>query len=226
MSEQINLGGTTEIATRLLAVQPQTFDKENRTVTATISKGSPVKREYGIERLEISKQAIDLSRVIAQIAPVLNSHRYDSVLDALGVISQAWIADGALLGKLRFNATKAGREAAGMIERGEVSAVSCGYRVDVWAISDSEGRVIDPVADFGRHTEDGLIFTARRWTLLECSVVAIPADCEAVVRSSLFEIDVPLPPTPAQAALFRMLTRERMYARQEVIEANARNQHR
>jgi hypothetical protein len=45
-----------------------------------LSRGSPVTRFYGTEILEISGRAIDLSRVEAGVAPLLDSHRQDTVL--------------------------------------------------------------------------------------------------------------------------------------------------
>jgi phage head maturation protease len=98
----------------------------------------------------------------------------------LGRISNAWIENGKLLGTLHFNATEAGRSAEGMIARSEISGISAGYRVDEWEITDEDGNPVDPNrASF----DDSLTFTATRWELLEVSLVSVPADATASIRS-------------------------------------------
>ena len=202
-----------DVATRLLGLSPQTYDAESRTVDATISRGSPVTRIFGIERLEISKRAINLDRVRQQLVPVLDSHKVEGALSALGTVVSAWVADDALVGRLRFHNTAEGRKAERMIANGEITALSIGYRSEDFEITTPDGDVVDPAVDRAAAFRDDLTFTATRWELLEASLVTVPADSSAVIRSNLFAIDVEMPATPAQAALFRMLTRERMHAR-------------
>src|ERR1035441_5046625 len=102
------------IATRLLDLQPNSFNDADGTVQAILSKGSPVQRIYGVESLRISKDAIDLSRMQSSGIPVLDSHKIDSITAALGRVQHAWVSDGALHGILQFNKTEGGVRAAGM----------------------------------------------------------------------------------------------------------------
>jgi phage head maturation protease len=173
--------GLTE--TRLASLAPGTYDKKARTVDAVLSVGSPVKRFYGTEVLRIDDESVDLARLKQGGVPVLDSHNQQGISSALGRVKQAWISRGALMGKLSFHQTPEGRKAEGMVARGEITGVSAGYRVEDWEITDGEGRVLDPELDRIRWDDD-LTFTATRWELLEASLVAVPADASASIRSS------------------------------------------
>ncbi|MGY3240034.1 phage head maturation protease [Bradyrhizobium sp. USDA 4448] len=171
---------------RFAVIEPNssTLDSASRTVDCVISVGSPVQRSFGREELEISNKAIDLDRVQAGLVPVLDSHQQGTVLGAhLGRLSAAWIEGGALKGRITFDATERGDQAMGMVARNEVRGISAGYSVQQWQISDDDGNVIDP--ERTRISLDyNLTFTARRWTLLEVSVVSVPADPAATIRSA------------------------------------------
>jgi phage head maturation protease len=186
---------------------PSSYDETARTVDAILSAGSPVTRFYGREVLAISEAAVDLGRVHGGI-PVLDSHDQSSITKSLGKISSCWFSDQggerALAGRISFNATPEGRKAEAMIARREIGGISIGYRVDSWEIADADGRVIDP--GNVRWDDTDLTFTATRWELLECSLVAVPADAMASVRSLNghdFDVD----------ALVRMQVRTRMRMR-------------
>jgi phage head maturation protease len=71
-----------------------------------------------------------------------------------------------------------------MVARGELSGISAGYRVDTWGpVIDSDGDIVDPAR---ANWDDDLTFTAVRWQLLEASLVGIPADGSASIRSRSF----------------------------------------
>ena len=61
--------------TRNLAITPASYDSSSRSVEAVLSVGAPVRRYYFTEELEISEQAIDLSRVTAGVCPLLDTQR-------------------------------------------------------------------------------------------------------------------------------------------------------
>jgi hypothetical protein len=130
---------TIDFQARLLGLQPTTYNSEERSVTAVLSMGSPVKRFYGVECLEISTAAIDLSRVRAGQVPVLDSHQVTSIDHLLGKTVSAWVQGGSLMGKLTFGETPQGARAAGMVERGEAGAISIGYRVQARTLTDDHG---------------------------------------------------------------------------------------
>jgi phage head maturation protease len=161
---------------------PLTYDKKAHTVEAVISKGSPVARLYGTEVLRISPDAIDLSRLGEGGIPLLDHHSQAGIDQILGRVTYAWIERGALMGRIKFNQTEQGKKAEGMVARGELTGVSAGYRVDTWEIADADGNVLDPDKDRVRWDDD-LTFTATRWQLFEASLVGVPADAVASVRS-------------------------------------------
>jgi phage head maturation protease len=160
---------------------PISYDKLAHEVTATLSKGSPVQRAYGVERLEISEPAIDLSRLQQGGIPLLDHHQQNGLDSILGKVTDAWVSGGALVGRVKFAATERGQLAEGMIARCEIGAVSVGYRVTEWEITDQDGKVIDPERD-RVGWDESLKFLATRWQLFEVSLVGVPADGEALVR--------------------------------------------
>lgn len=160
---------------------PSSYNANARTVEAILSKGSEVQRSYGRERLRISTKAVDLGRLAAGI-PLLDSHQQVGIANALGQIRRAWLSGDALMGLISFNDTPQGRAAEQMVARGEVRGISIGYIVSQWEVRDADGRILDPERD--RISVDAdLTFEASRWELLEASLVSVPADASASVRS-------------------------------------------
>jgi hypothetical protein len=174
--------GKTE--TRFADAKPSSYDATNHTVDCVISMGSPVKRFYGTEVLRITPAAVDLTRMDnGSVIPLLDSHQGVGINNALGRFQKTWFKRGGLMGTIAFNQTPNGRLAEGMVERGEIAGISAGYCVDEWEISDEDGRVIDPEVERIRWDQDGLIFTAVRWSLHEGSLVSVPADQLSGIRS-------------------------------------------
>ena len=147
-----------------------------------------------------------LDRLAGGGIPVLDSHQQIGIENSIGRLQTAWIERGALIGKIAFHDTPRGRAAEGMIARNEVRGISAGYRVEEWLIEDEDGNVIDPEQDIIRWDDD-LTFTAVRWELLECSLVSVPADADAAVRS-----------LSGNAPQFIRNTRAQMEARQNMID--------
>jgi HK97 family phage prohead protease len=173
---------------RLQDLSPTTYDEENRTVDAVLSRGSPVQRIYGTERLEISRRAVDLSRMTTSGISILDSHQQIGISNALGKLTRAWIendsAGAALMGTIKFHETREGKKAEAMVSRGEIGGISIGYSVapSDWRITDADGDEVDP--NSARWNEDGLTFTATRFQLVECSLVSVPADADAGMRAA------------------------------------------
>lgn len=183
---------------------PITYDQENHTVEAVISMGSPVKRVYGTEVLRIAPDAVDLSRLYEGGIPLLDHHSQAGIDRVLGRITDAWIERGAVMGRIKFAQTEQGRKAEGMVARGELSGISAGYRVDRWQITDADGDVVE---ERDVRWDDDLTFTATRWQLFEASLVGVPADAVAMVRSMSIG-------GPIVANVFaRMQARQRMHDR-------------
>ncbi|MDP3405053.1 MAG: HK97 family phage prohead protease [Brevundimonas sp.] len=157
--------------------RPATYDAGARTVELVLSVGSAVARGGFVEELEISAEAIDLTRVQRGVVPLLNTHSRWSIGDILGTVTSARLesVEGvpALVATARFADTPAGREAEGMVQRGELRGVSIGYDVRVWTVVQIEEET-------GIHT-----WRATAWELLEASLVPVPADASAGVRSAV-----------------------------------------
>jgi phage head maturation protease len=199
------------IARRFATVAPSSYDADSHSAECCISAGAPVKRIFGVEILEISRAAVDLSRIPV---PLLDSHNQGSVVDnVLGRIESAWISGGELLGRIVFAQTPRGRTAEAMVGRGELSAISAGYQIQKWSAVDADGDEVDD-PESARWDSD-LVFTAVRWSLLEASLVGVPADAAAAVRSLPGGDDI-------DAIRSRMQVRARMAQRQRMYNAQQR----
>ena len=199
-----------KIEHRFSSSGPLSYNADDHSCECIISAGAEVARIYGKEILMISREAIDLSRIPC---PLLDSHSQASVIDSvLGRIESAWVSGEKLYGKIIFAQTPRGMLAEGMISRNEISSISAGYRVTEWSCVDSDGDAVDPnYASW----DDNLVFTATRWQLLEASLVGVPADSLAAVRSLGGEDDT------AHNARVRMEVRERIMIRQAMHDRQA-----
>jgi len=148
---------------------PASYDTAARTVEAVFSTGARVRRWGVFEELAITPEAIDLGRVSLGQVRLLDTHNSGSIDAVLGVVTQATIRDGQLVGLIRFADTPAGRAAESMVATGDLTGISVGYRVTSWSLTGIENDVE--------------IWRAERWELLEVSLVAVPADPTAMVRS-------------------------------------------
>jgi hypothetical protein len=201
-----------KIEKRYADIAPTSFDADARTVECVISRGSPVQRIFGIEKLRIDPASVIIDRLISVGIPFLDSHQQVGIDNGLGKFTRIWFpGDGSLVGKIRFNNTARGNVAAGMIGRGEISGVSCGYKVLSWLIEDEDGNAIDPETDRIRWDDTGLTFTADLWELMEVSAVLIAADSSAAIRGLAHHDSV-------ADARSRMATRQRMHSRASELE--------
>jgi Caudovirus prohead serine protease len=166
---------------RLADVSWSSYDADAHTVEVVLSTGAAVRREFGIEVLQIKPGAVNLKRLGTCGIPVIDSHNVAGIGGVLGNLRRAWFDGGKLLGLIAFDDSKAGRNAEGLVARGMVRAVSIGYRVDKWEVVDPDGDVIDPEKERMRLDVE-YILTAVRWTLFEVSLVSVPADQDAVFR--------------------------------------------
>lgn len=156
---------------RSLTVTPDSYDAAARTVEVVLSAGTGVRRYYFTEELEISAEAIDLARVAGGICPLLDTHNQYSLSGAIGRVLSTRIENGQLIGVIAFADTDAGRAIEARVASGELRAISIGYRVTAW-----QRTAIDE--------NDHETWRATRWELLEASLVSVPADPNAVVRSA------------------------------------------
>lgn len=140
---------------------PETLNIESGTVEAVISTGAAVQRKGYIEKLALGRDNVTL----APRLPVLDTHRQTSISDIKGQVSGVRFETCRIIATLKISdpATLAA------IERGDVTGVSIGYRVSQWG----------DAADSSR----GRVRTATKWELIEVSLVPVPADPSALLRS-------------------------------------------
>ena len=153
---------TLELSTRAATFAPKSLDREAGTVEVVLSTGASVRRAGFLERLSILPEAV----TVAARLPVLDSHRQTSIQDVKGRVENVRFESGQIVATLRISDSAA----LAAIERGDVTGVSIGYRVSKWADSvDPESRE--------------RVRTAVAWELVEASLVAVPADPSALIRS-------------------------------------------
>ncbi|NYD88906.1 prohead protease/major capsid protein fusion protein [Sphingomonas melonis] len=157
--------------TRSLTLAPDSYDAEAHTVEAVLSTGAAVARYYFTEELEISAEAIDLDRVAGGVCPLLDTHNQYEVGAQIGRVTSVRFEGAQLIGTLQFDQTTTGQEIEARVARGELRAISIGYRVTRWQITATDDN-------------DNETWRAVAWELLEASLVPVPADPNAVVRSA------------------------------------------
>lgn len=141
---------------------PNTLDMEAGTVDVVLSTGAPVQRAGHVEVLAIGRENVEF----AQRIPLLDSHRQTSIADIKGSVSNVRFEPGAIVATLNISDPSA----LAAVARGDVTGVSLGYRVKKWAER--------------RDSKSGkLIRTAVLFEIVEASLVAVPADANATVRS-------------------------------------------
>lgn len=154
-----------DLETRASAVSgfaPDTLDMEAGTVDVVLTTGAPVQRAGHVETLAIGRENVEFPQRI----PLLDSHRQTSIADIKGSVSNIRFEPGAIVATLHISDAAA----LAAVARGDVTGVSVGYRVKKW----SERRD----AKSGK-----LIRTAVLFEIVEASLVAVPADANATIRS-------------------------------------------
>lgn len=150
---------------------------ENRTFSVVFTTGAAVSRrdpwtgEVYREELVVSDQAIDMARLNSG-APFLDNHNlYGSVAEQLGVVERAWIENGKGMALIRFpqeGVDPAADEIFAKIADGILRSVSVGYTRNEIEVDKSKTPEI---------------WSVTRWTPHEISIVPVPADNNAKVRS-------------------------------------------
>ena len=134
------------------AEAPIQIRKDSDMATAILATETPVSRGGYLEILDISPEAIDLSRAPV---PLLLGHAADSI--PVGLVGDIRIEQAQLIGTIRFGHSQRAQEALAEVRSGVLRSVSIGYRVE-------------KTEETAAHTK------VTRWQLMEASLVAIPAD--------------------------------------------------
>ncbi len=157
------------------AIRPESFNAAERTVDICWTTGAIGEREdlwtgeRFLEELEVSPEAIRLDRLNSG-APVLAAHNSWQLEGQIGVVVRAWISGGKGYATIRFSDRP---EVAGIVKDvadGILRNISVGYRV--FKFERTQGP------------DDKLpTFRAVDWEPLELSLVPVPFDAGAQVRS-------------------------------------------
>lgn len=133
-------------------------DTDARTVSASLSSPTPVRRWFGFEVLEHSRQAVNLDRASPSL-PLLFNHNPDS---PIGSAEGVTLSGDRLRAVLRFARTERAEEIWQLVRDGHIRGVSIGYSID----------------DYTENGErDGApLITVTRWTLFEASIATVAAD--------------------------------------------------
>lgn len=173
-----------ETQTRLLAAErrPATLnsvDIEARRFTVVFTTGAAVTRmdtwtgERFSEELVVSDKAIRMDRINAG-GPFLDSHiSYGGIASQLGVIERAWVEGGKGLAQVRFPKAEDNPRADEVLRQiadNVLRNVSVGYYRHKIEVDKNKNPVVWRVVD---------------WEPAEISIVTIPADPGAQVRSDM-----------------------------------------
>lgn len=157
------------------AFAPATMDSERRTVQLTWTTGARVLRggffsEPFYEQLSLDPKHVRMGRLRAG-APLLDSHRANSINDVLGLIESAALESGRGVATVQFERGAAGDEAMRKVADGIVRGVSVGYGIHkLVKLEESADKV--PV------------YEARDWEPFELTLAHMGADAGASVRSA------------------------------------------
>lgn len=170
------------VQVRAATLVPATFNEADNTVEVVWTQGASVRRfDYWEgkpydEALDVTDEAVDMTRFDAGTVQVLDGHRvYGGVSAILGIAERGWIADGEGRATLRLSQRP---EVAGIvadIRAGVIRAISFGYSVQQYAITPGAQRTDGGTVD---------LYRAVRWTPQEISFVTVPADAGAGTRSA------------------------------------------
>lgn len=161
---------------------PESLDESDGSIGLTVYTGATVDRydpftgESYTLAMDVTPEAVDLTRVDAGTAPILDSHSDYSTGDVLGVIipGSAIFEGGALKvrAKLSVDPSKAGKIAD--IKEGILRAVSVGAMIMASKTTEAtKKKSPNDVQHVPRHVQ------ATRWQIQEASIVPVGADPQA-----------------------------------------------
>lgn len=181
----------TEIITRRATLPASSWDADSQTFEAVLSTGAAVERRDvrgPYDEILLLSQPDWPARV-----PLLDSHGRESVDRQLGSVDTLRVVGGDLLGRatLSRHNPRSQRIAAELTD-GATFGISIGYAVERWSERTN--------AKTGRREK-----VAERFTLIEASLVVVPADPHAGIRSHDMTVShepahTPAPSTPPAAA--------------------------
>ena len=149
------------------AAESEMVDEDDRRVRMSLSSEEPVERSFGLEVLEHSEEAVDLTRLNSGHAPLLLDH---DLTKQIGVVERTYLdkTDRRLRAVVRFGKGALAREIYDDVKDGIRSNVSIGYQIrNMDAKNDRAGTV-----------------SVNSWMPYEASIVSVPADAGVGVNRS------------------------------------------
>jgi len=136
------------------------IDEEKRTVTLSFSSETPVDQYFGVEILDHSKGAVDMSFLNSGRAPLLKDHNRSN---QVGIVESAKIGtDRKGRAVVRFGKSEQADAEFKDVVDGIRTNISVGYRIKKMELVESG--------------DDGDVYRVVSWVPKEISTVAIPAD--------------------------------------------------
>lgn len=165
IEDEANRKAAPEIEHRAMELEAKTINEESRQVRIAISSEEPVQRSFGMEVLEHSNEAIDLSFLASGRAPLLLDHDPEK---QIGVIESVELDGSArrLRATVRFGKGALAREAFDDVVDGIRANISVGYAINKLERKDKD------------------TYVAKSWRPMEASLVSIPADVTVGVGRS------------------------------------------
>lgn len=170
------------VQVREAALVPSTYNEADSTIEVVWTQGATVRRfdwwegrPYD-EALDVTAEAVDMSRFDAGTLQVIDGHRVGGGVNAiLGIAVRGWIAGGEGRAVIRLSQRPDIAGIVADIRAGVIRAISFGYSVQQYAITPGAQR------DDGASVD---LYRAVRWTPQEISFVTVPADAGAGTRSN------------------------------------------
>lgn len=158
------------------AFEPSTFNEEARTVELVWTTGASVRRSSWLdgdymEELSTEPAHVRLERLNAG-APLLDSHNRYSLRSIVGVVERAWMESGEGRAIVRFSDRDDVADIVADVKSGVIRNISVGYRIHKYEVDEVD-------------ESDSKLPTYRAidWEPMEVSLVSIPADAGAQIRS-------------------------------------------
>jgi len=164
-----------QLSTRA-AVKPGSYKPDDHTVEVTWSTGSQVRRFDWLDRPYIEELSMDPKHIrmgrLNSGAPFIKDHASYSVDNVIGVVDRGWLSGGVGAALIRFDDDADAAKYEAKVKNGILRNLSVGYQVHEYEVIPSKVEGDLP------------IYRAIDWEPLELSLVAIPADPSAQIRSS------------------------------------------
>jgi hypothetical protein len=170
---------TAELFVRRATFAPKSIDEQARTARLVWSTGAPVQRRdmdgAYVEVLSLDPAHVRLDKLKG--GPLLDTHKQWSLGNVLGVVTNAGVDGGEGWADVKFSKRAEVEPIWRDVRDGIIRSVSVGYSVAKWA--DSK----DAATGLRKRT-------ATDWTPREISLVPLPADTGATIRSNVMAEEV------------------------------------